>query len=302
MPLSVRLSTLRSVAAAAIAVLAALTSVTPAQAVPATHADIYFRRTIDNPFADPGFFAQQDGTSHASLNATRPEGSSARFDADATAGSLKAYANALPAFSSGQEAWARGSINDRFRVYGPTDGNAVHITATYTIDGLLSGPGSNPESLLAFANAAVLTRFVGATSNLAHERWARTESEMSNCWQAGCSGFSVPIHWVDQIELDVLAGSPFDLYYSLAALGGWAYGGSVGTADFGSTGKLSFALPLGVRIESEGGFSQSNIPVENPEPSAGVPEPSVATLMVCGLIGLARRSGRRHLARNTGPS
>ena len=76
----------------------------------------------------------------------------------------------------------------------------------------------------------------------------------------------------------------------------------MGTADFGSTGKLSFALPVGVRIESEGGFAQSNIPVENPEPSAGIPEPSVATLMVCGLIGLARRSGMRRLARNAGPS
>ena len=271
------------------AILLALSVVQPVQALPETHAQVYFRRTIDDPFVDPGYREEQVGTSQASLDRVI-EGSTARFEGDAAGGTLKAYANARhyvgdDGSASGQEAWAWGWVNDQFTLDGGTAGTPLHITVTYTIDGVLSVGGGDRETLASQSNAAVLTKFVAGSGNLEHQQWALTEAEMGACWQSGCAPSAVPIHWVDQIEMDVWSEQPFDIYYALRVQGGWAYGGSAGTADFGSTGALSFSLPAGTSLTSLGGFSQTS--------SNGVPEPSALLLLAVGLFGLVQSNKAR---------
>lgn len=221
---------------------------------------MYFRRTIADPFTDPGYRKSDSGTTITILSHTSPTGSSASYTADASAGTLRAFANAEITAWGGDEAWAIGSVNDSFTLYGLAPGTIVNITAFFTVDGTLLGSPSSPGTVAAFENAAVQARFIAGTGNESLEQWARNETEMGYCWQNGCSGFSVPVHWVSSIDLDVVAGTPFAISYALNVHGGWAYGGSGGTADFGSTGAISFTLPTGTRIASEGGYTQTAEP------------------------------------------
>lgn len=154
----------------------------------------------------------------------------------------------------------------------------MSITASFTLDGALSGAASAPHTLETYENAYVATQFTALTNNDVFALWARTEEDMLDCWDYGCSGFSFPVQRVVSFDLDVFAGTPFDIYYGLKAEGGWAYGGSGGTSDFGATGAISFALPKGTWISSDGGFYQTT--------GAPIPEPSTFLLLVSGLAGL----------------
>ena len=76
-----------------------------------------------------------------------------------------------------------------------------------------------------------------------------------------------------------VGGYAVEIYYRLEAIGGWAYGGSGGTADFGATGAIGFALPAGVSLTSDGGYSP-------------VPEPATMLLAGAGLAAAIRRKAR----------
>ena len=166
----------------------------------------------------------------------------------------------------------------------------MSITASFTLDGTLSGSSSAPYTLEAYENAYVATQFTSGVNNDVFALWARTDLTMLDCWGSGCPGFSIPVHRETSFAMDVIEGIPFQIYYVLHAIGGWAYGGSGGTSDFGATGAISFALPEGTSITSEGGFSQTNsIPETSP-----VPAPSTLLLLGGGLAGVAllrKRSG-----------
>jgi hypothetical protein len=68
----------------------------PVHATPAsTFAELNFRRFNDEPFADPGYYIAESGTSLTSLSYTSPRGSIGRFTADAAAGTLRGFADAV---------------------------------------------------------------------------------------------------------------------------------------------------------------------------------------------------------------
>jgi|GEM_PF-3965637 len=265
--------------------LCALLVPTTVYAASSTYALLYFRRVTDDPFTDPGYTESQFGTNLTSLSHTSPRGSVARFTADATAGQLKAFADAVNGHigvSPGDEAWALGHVSDSFTVNGPASGTPVSITARFTVDGTLSGTGGGPETIESQENASIATQFTILSHNDVYSRWARTEAEMSDSWINGGGSFNVPIHRETTFDLDIVAGVPFDIYYAMDAHGGWAYGGSGGQSDFGATGALSFDLPFGTTLNSDGGFSQSNIP-----------EPATAVLIGSSLFAAALRRRSR---------
>lgn len=257
---------MRGLSAISIAAILFCTYFTPATlaATPATTVELYFRRTILDPFTDPGYRETVDGTAFATLSHTSPTGSTARFTADAANGTLRGFADAVNASSvtgfAGDEAWAHGSVNDSFTVNAATPGTHLSITARFTVDGTLAGTGGLPQTIQTQENAALITQFTVLNHNEDFTQWARTEAEMADTWLHGGGAFFVPIHRVTEYQLDIVAGTPFDIFYMLDVRGGWAYGGSGGTADFGGTGALSFELPIGTTITSAGGFIQSNIP------------------------------------------
>jgi hypothetical protein len=156
----------------------------------------------------------------------------------------------------------------------------MSIAVYYTVGGTLSGTGGDPFTLESQENAYIASQFIVLSHNDTFSRWARSELAMGESWEHGGGSFYVPIHQETRFELDIVAGSPFDIYYALDARGGWAYGGSGGTSDFSATAAITFELLRGTRITSEGGFTQSN----------PIPEPTV--LVFCGLrygrLGLAR--------------
>lgn len=263
------MSRLHTVSIAAASLCAFLVPAT-AYAASSTYAQLYLRRVTEDPFTDPGYNESQSGTNLTSLSHTSPRGSVAQFTADAAAGQLRAFADAvngnIAAGLGGDEAWALGHVSDSFTLNGPASGTPVSITARFTVDGTLSGTGGDPQTLESQENAFFATQFTILSHNDTYSRWARTETEMSDSWLQGGGSFNVPIHRETTFDLDIVAGVPFDIYYALDARGGWAYGGSGGQSDFGATGALSFDLPFGTTINSDGGFSQSNIP----EPAASV--------------------------------
>jgi hypothetical protein len=256
------------------------------QAAPTSYAALYFRveEVTSNPFAYPTFNDSATGTNYASLTHTSLKGSNGWYEANATAGTLKGYAHAVNGhigLTPGDEVWASGYVRDSFTLNGPSSGVPVSITITFAVDGTLSGSGGPAESVESKENAWVRSQFTVGSNNDVFSLWARTEAEMANSWTLGGGAFSVPVHRQTSFNLDIVPGSPFEIYYYLAAGGGWAYGGSGGTSAFGSTGSISFILPAGASITSEGGYAQSAVPLP----------PTLLLLgpVIVGVIGLKRK-------------
>ncbi|MBL8223041.1 MAG: PEP-CTERM sorting domain-containing protein, partial [Bryobacterales bacterium] len=198
-------------------------------------------------------------------------------------GVIQAYAyarNGINGVASPDEVWARGYIQDDFIVTGAAPGTPLSLMAYFTVNGVFSGNGGIAE-VTPPENAAVIARIAAAQHNQEVQQWARTETQMGDCWQWGCPGWSTPFHRQFALELNVTAGVPFQIYYYLEVHAGWAYGGSGGTADFANTARLNFALPTGTSIDSVGGFSQTSDPQ--------IPEPASILLTGVALLALATR-------------
>ncbi|MBI5282096.1 MAG: PEP-CTERM sorting domain-containing protein [Candidatus Solibacter usitatus] len=255
----------------------------PVHANPVTYAELYFRMPtyLGSPFTEVPVYLSEYGTNLANLNYTSARGSVGRFEADAGQGTLRGFADAVNGaigVAAGDQVWASGYVRDDFTLTGPPPGTPVTIQIYFGLDGTLLGAGSNPGTIEAFENAYIATQFVVGPVNDLFAQWARTELEMGYCWENGCGGFSIPINRVVSFDLNVLAGVPFEVYYYMTARGGWAYGGSGGTADFGATGAISFTLPAGTSIASSGGFFQGD--------GGQIPEPATVLLAGAGLAGL----------------
>jgi hypothetical protein len=247
---------------------------------------MYFRveEVTNDPFHYPSFNDSATGPNYASLTHMSIKGSAGWFEANAAAGTLKGYAHAVNGhigLTPGDEVWATGYIRDSFTLHGPSSGAPVSITVTFTLDGTLSGSGGPPQSIESQENAWVQSQFTVGSNNDVFSLWARTETQMGDSWVNGGGAFSMPVHRQTSFALAIVTGSPFDVYYSLGAGGGWAYGGSGGTSAFGSTGAISFALPAGTSITSEGGYAQTAVPL-----------PPTLLLLgpgIIGLVGLKRK-------------
>lgn len=149
----------------------------------------------------------------------------------------------------------------------------MSLTAYFTLDGTLSGGATPPYTNQ--DDAYVYTQFTSAfsTGNDFFGLWAYP---WGICTYTGCPGFSIPVHRVGSITLNITEGNPFDLSYGLHTIG--TYGG---TSDFGATAAISFDLPAGTSITSDGGYTQTAVPV-----------PPAVWLFgsgLLGLIGVARR-------------
>ncbi len=202
-------------------------------------------------------YSQSDATAWASV--------------DAASGTLKAYA-VSSAIHNAYDASAGGNISDYYTIHGPSSGASVSLSIYLTVGGSMSVPttwnpaGGTPS---AFFSASIRTSGTSLENPVYFEVL---------CESGSCESQTVNHQLV--LNADVIEGIPFEV---ATGIGLGAFFG--GTADFGSTAALSFDLPDGTWITSDGGYTQTDQPNTVPEPS---------TLLFVGLgmfavVGMKRK-------------
>ncbi|MBI5443633.1 MAG: hypothetical protein HY900_20790 [Deltaproteobacteria bacterium] len=164
----------------------------------------------------------------------------ARADVDLATGTLRA---SVATFSTGvapdrgAEVRAGAIFQDRFTFHG---NEATWLTATMSVTGALHRDAGLSNNLLTFGDPG-----------LAQDLLPSAEAA------------DLVINTTQAMVYYAIPNEPFELGATLAAWGyGWD-GGNV-SVDFSNTARLSFQLPEGAWITSEGGFSQDGSPVPLP--------------------------------------
>lgn len=175
--------------------------------------------------------------------------------------------------------------NDIFTLGGPS--GSVGITATFTVTGTayLAAVGAGQSILIDGGDASIELCGPGGSFACGGDTFQATGSapyfggtEPVTSEYSGEPYLLVTETWMQQ------TGVPFDIFYSMT-LG--AYSGSA--IDLTDPGTLSFTLPSGYSLTSEGGFSQGL--------SSSVPEPGTFVLLLAGLGAVVWADRRTRRAR-----
>ena len=204
----------------------------------------------------------------SSLSSYPPNGNYAYAEADAANGVLR---NSLTAWYVGS--YASSLVYDEFIFSGLPVGTPVDLTAYLVVRGsLYSAP-----AWWCCPYVEVFASIYPSAEPPAYSYWGVT-------WVSGYDPLSVRV-WAGNSEtvdtvlsanLSITSGTPFGLVYGLT-LG--SNTNLIATADFLDTASVSFGLPDGTWITSDGGFYQSA--------SAPIPEPTTFFLIGSGLVGIA---------------
>jgi len=189
---------------------------------------------------------------------------SGRGIVDLSTGILKASATAA---SSSPQFTTTATGNDLFNLGGLTPGSLASVSATLTANGfiLVTQEGASAQTHAFLSGSSIPSSFDGHTY--------QGFSNPSGSSQVPLNTL-VPISLTTTDTFSVTVGTPFDLAYALRL--DTNYGTQL---DFLSTAQLSFTLPQGATISSQGGFSV-------------VPLPAAVWLFgsgLLGLVGVARR-------------
>jgi hypothetical protein len=225
----------------------------------------------------------QTTSSFIDESATVPRLGSARGAIDATLGVMKAEEETVPPRdSSGAPNGGFFQINDflsdTYHLHGSNPGSttiAVHLTAA----GTMTLPAVDPQG---DANGAILVLHPGnGGSGGASVSLTSNPSEVANGYTLVQPGtYPVSESSTFNVAFSGNQGTQLTFVMSLYGVGGVSL-------DFFSTAQISFDLPPGTSITSDGGFVQS----------ASVPEPSTIVLVLSGLPIIV--AGLRHCSKSS---
>jgi hypothetical protein len=196
-------------------------------------------------------------------------------DGSLATGQLKILADSLQSVAA-VEAFSMVTAQDIFTVTGAP--GVISITATFNADGNANlpdvggalGPGGSATAELCGPGCGILYRI---------DTFARGTGEVP---------YVGPIDLQTSVTFDVTIGTPFTMFYRLAA-----QARNTSDIDMLNTGSLGFVLPQGYTISSLGGYSSLQ---PTPTPNPAVPEPSTLTLMGLGGAFVVRAVRRRRMS------
>lgn len=165
---------------------------------------------------------------------------------------------------------------DQFTVDGATIGQTISITAHLLVSGTvhISGNSLNANWATAFAS-------IGTGWGASYGGISAFQDTASDATGYVFTNATIPLSAQASYTFDVVTGTSFQLSYGMRLNANAAGGsGDTTTADFLNTAVLSFDLPTGYTISSQGGFGV-------------VPEPAATLLLGIGLAGLAVAGWRR---------